>query len=74
MRALARAENVTVTPEKLEERVGETLRRERSAKDVAQRIDPEAVRSYTENVLRNEKVMELIEGVVTGNETLNPKS
>ena len=64
LRALAREEGITVSADEVDVRVEETLRQMRGGGEAGGRLDSDALRSYTENVLRNEKTLELIEQVV----------
>lgn len=63
LRAIARHENVMLDAQEIEVRAQETLKHLRSQEN-AGRIDTEALRSYTESTLRNEKVLEFIDAVI----------
>lgn len=67
LRAIAKAENITVKEEEIEEEANKFLRRYPSVKEAQKDIDPNQLRLYIEDVIRTEKVLEKLEGYVREN-------
>ena len=68
MREIARQENITPDPEAVQERADALMARQRSMNMGPGQLDPDEVRSYTENIVANEMTLDLIERVARGNE------
>jgi len=61
LRAIADKENIQIFEEELTERINQDLKNYPNTEEVKKNIDPNALREYTKEVLRNEKVLGLIE-------------
>ena len=64
LRVMVREEKITVSKREVEERMQEYSRLHGGAGQAGEALDTAALRSYTENVVRNEKTLTLIEEVV----------
>lgn len=65
LRAIAEKEKIEVSEKEIEERINETAAHYPSIEEVKKNIDLEALKEYTENVIRNEKVFQLLEREAT---------
>lgn len=63
LRAIAEREGITVSSEEIKEKADEFLRQFADVKEAENTIDPERLKEYSKNVLRNEKVFEFLEQV-----------
>ena len=61
LREIAKQEEVEVTAEEIEAEVSVVLAQYPSPEEAKERIDPQQLRSYTEESIRNEKVFEILE-------------
>jgi len=61
LRAIADKENIQISEEELTEKINQDLKQYPNTEEVKKNIDLNALREYTEEVLRNEKVLGLIE-------------
>ncbi len=61
LRAIADKENIQISEEELTERINQDLKDYQSIEEIEKNIDLNALREYTREVLRNEKVFGLIE-------------
>ncbi len=61
LKEIADKENIEVSDEEVTERVNQHLKRYPDIKEVEKNIDLESLKEYTKEVLRNEKVLGLIE-------------
>lgn len=59
--AIAKEENITVSEEEAKERINHDLKHYPNIEEVKKNIDLKALKEYTKNILRNEKVFELLE-------------
>lgn len=69
IRAIARAENVTPDDKAVEERSKTMIKHQQAMGTEAAKLDPDRVRSYTETIVINEMTLDMIEGVVTGEDS-----
>lgn len=65
LRQLAKQENITVEDEELNDKVQEYLKQYASTDQVKKEIDPEELKDRVNYVLRNQKAMERLEGMVS---------
>lgn len=61
LRAIADKENIRISEEELTEKINQDLKQYPNMEEVKKNIDLNALREYTEEVLRNEKVLGVIE-------------
>jgi trigger factor len=61
LRAIADKENINVSEEEINERINRDLGHHQNMEEADKNIDPRALREYTKEVLRNEKVFGLLE-------------
>jgi len=61
LKTIAEKENIKVSEEEVTEKINETLKYYSSIEEARKNIDLEALKHYTENVIKNEKVFELLE-------------
>lgn len=61
LQAIAERENINVTEQEIKERVDNDLKQYPNIEEVKKKIDLDALKEYTGNILRNEKVFELLE-------------
>jgi len=61
LRAIADKENIKITDEEIKERINQDLKHHPNIEEVEKNIDLNALKEYTKEVLRNEKVLGLIE-------------
>lgn len=61
LRAIAEKEKIEVSEKEIEERINENLARYSNIEEIKKNIDFEALKEYTENVIKNEKVFQLLE-------------
>lgn len=58
---IAQRENIDVSDEEVKERINQDLKHYPDVEQVKKNIDLDALKEYTENILKNEKVFELLE-------------
>lgn len=61
LQAIAEKENIEVSDEKAKEQINQDLKRHPNVEEVKKNIDLNQLKEYTKNILRNEKVFELLE-------------
>jgi len=61
LNAIAEKENIQISDEEAESRMNEDLKRYENIKDIKKDVDPIKFREYYKNILKNEKVFELLE-------------
>ena len=61
LNAIADKENIEVSDEEVIERINQEFKNYHNTEEVKKNIDPESLKEYTKEVLRNEKVLGLIE-------------
>ncbi|MBD3282495.1 MAG: trigger factor [Candidatus Portnoybacteria bacterium] len=61
LREIAKKENVDVSDSEVEEKINEDLKQYPNPEEVKKKIDLEALKGYTRNILKNEKTFELLE-------------
>jgi len=61
LRAIADKENIEVSEEEVTERVNQDLKNYPNIEEVEKNIDPQSLKEYTKEVIRNEKVLGLLE-------------
>jgi len=61
LRAIADKENIEVSEEEISERINQDFKNYPNIEEMEKNIDPQSLREYTKEVLRNEKVLGLIE-------------
>lgn len=61
LKDIAKKEEIKVTEKELEDRTNEILKYYSNIQEVEKNLDPKALKLYTEEVIRNEKVFELLE-------------
>jgi len=61
LKAIAEKENIEVSEDEIENKINEELKNYPNTEEVKKNIDLKALRIYTEEVLRNEKVLGLLE-------------
>ena len=61
LEAIAKKEKIEVTQEEVESRINEDLKRYPNTEEIKKNIDSNLLKEYTKNILRNEKVFELLE-------------
>ena len=58
---IAGRENIQVNDEEIKERINQDLKHYPNVKEAEKNIDLDALREYTKNIIRNEKIFELLE-------------
>jgi len=61
LQAIAEKENIEVSDEEIKEKINQDLKHYSNIEEVKKNIDLSALKEYTRNILRNEKVFELLE-------------
>jgi len=61
LREIAKKEKIEISEDEIIQKINETLQHYPNAEEAKKSIDPAALKEYTKEVLRNEKVFELIE-------------
>jgi trigger factor len=61
LNAIAEKENIQISDEEAESRINEDLKHYENIKDIKKDVDPIKFKEYYKNILKNEKVFELLE-------------
>ncbi len=68
LREVGEKENIEVSEKEIEDEVNKMLKNYPSGEKAGGKIDPEKLKLYTENVIRNEKIFQLLESFINTSE------